>query len=135
MDAVSSAKNLIRQYEEMEDLDMMAHAKAGESRRAHDFIRVDLPIMLDVAEGRNPHERANLSERQAALLELTPGDMADKIDSDMSSARRVLGWVAPFAKDETKDFVLNHDSFGQELRDGLVTHQKAHAEAGSRSGN
>ena len=134
MDAVSSAKNLIRQYEEMEDLDMMAHAKAGESRRAHDFIRVDLPIMLDVAEGRNPHERANLSERQAALLELTPGDMADKIDSDMSSARRVLGWVAPFAKDETKDFVLNHDSFGQELRDGLVTHQKAHAEADRSAG-
>lgn len=134
MDAVSSAKNLIRQYEEMEDLDMMANAKAGESRRAHDFIRVDLPIMLDVAEGRDPHERQDLSARQKSLLELTPGDMADKIESDASSARRILGWVAPFAKEETKDFVLGHDSFSQELSKGLIANQKTHTEADRSAG-
>lgn len=124
MDAASSARNLIRQYEEMEDLDMMANAKAGESRRAHDFIRVDLPIMIDVAEGRNPSERENLSQRQKALLEMAPGDVANHINSNMATARRMLGWHAPFAKNETREFILGQETFTHELRNGLFAQRE-----------
>lgn len=120
MDPVQSAKTFIRQYESLEDLDMMSHAKAGDSRRAHDFVRVDLPLMIDVSEGRDPAAREDLSPRQAALLELAPADMSERINSDMRAARRVIGWSAPHAKDEMKDFVLDRETFSHELRNDFI---------------
>ena len=129
MDPVQSAKTFIRQFERLEDLDMMANARSGEARRTHDFVRVDLPLMLDVAQGRDPRARTDLDARQKALLELSPADMSDRINSDMETARRVLGWNAPFAKDETKDFILGKETFTHELRNDFVAKQEMHRDA------
>lgn len=124
MEAAENARKLINQYEKLEDLDMMANAKAGESRRTHDFVRVDLPLMIDVAEGRDPSERENLSQRQKALLEMSPGDVANHVNSNMETARRVLGWNAPFAKDETREFILGQETFTHELRNGFFAQRE-----------
>ena len=129
VEAAQNAKNFIRQFESLEDLDIMAHAKGGESRRAHDFIRVDLPLMIDVAEGRDPSQRENLSQRQKALLEMSPGDAANHVNSNMETARRVLGWNAPFAKDETKEFILRQETFTHELRNGFFAQRENQQEA------
>lgn len=129
MDPVQSAKTFIRQYERLEDLDMMANAKAGEARRTHDFVRIDLPLMIDVSEGRDPRARSDLHPRQEALLELSPADMSNRINSDMETARRVLGWNAPFAKDETRDFILGKETFTHELRNDFVAKQEMHRDA------
>jgi len=120
MDAATTARSFMGQFERMEDLDMMAHAKAGDSRRAHDFVRVDLPLMIDVFEGRDPSMREDITPRQSALLELAPADMAERINSDMRAARRVIGWSAPHAKDEMKDFVLDRETFSHELRNDFI---------------
>jgi len=119
---IQSAKQMAKHYEAMEDLSMMETAKAGNSRRAFYFIRNDLPLMLDVAQGRNPADREDLNERQKALLDMTPQDAAEKIKSDLSSARRVLGWTAPFATGENKDFVLGRDNFTNSLVDNFKAH-------------
>jgi hypothetical protein len=120
MDAAATARSFMSQFERMEDLDMMAHAKAGDSRRAHDFVRVDLPLMIDVFEGRDPAMREDITPRQSALLELGPADMAERINSDMRGARRVIGWSAPHAKGEMKDFVLDRETFSHELRNDFI---------------
>lgn len=119
----TTAKKMAIHYEAMEDLTMMEGAKAGESRRAYDFIRNDLPVMLTIADGKDPSE-INLNSRQKALLQLTPADAAKKIEEDASSARRILGWTAPFATGANKDFVLGRDNF----TGSLISNFKSHLE-------
>ena len=123
MTTLEQAREFIRKFETLEDLDMMAHAKAGDSRRAHDFVRVDLPLMMDMYQGNQPLERTDLSPRQEALLELTPRDMADQISSNMRGAKLVIGWNAPFAKDEMKEFILGRDEFTGDLYDEFIAQQ------------
>jgi len=123
--SAQKAKNFIRSFEVVEDLEMMAHAKYGDSRRAHDFVRVDLPLMIEVAEGRDPSKLPDLSSRQKALLELSPADMAERIEADRASAQRVLGWSAPLARDEARDFVTGQDSFTRDLQQGLVADRQS----------
>lgn len=123
MNRTDFARNIIDTFERMEDVDMMAHSKYGESRRAHDYIRVDLPLMIDVAEGRDPNARQDLSPRQEALLRLSPEDMARKIEEDAGSARRVIGYMAPFTGETTRSFITGYEDHTRQLSKGLVSHK------------
>ena len=124
--AIRRAATITQALEQHEDLDRLAGSRYGEERRAHDFARVDMPLLIDAANGRDPHQRENLSERQAELLKMAPADLAGHLKKNADAARRVFGWSMPHVTNEIREFIRNPDGFPSVLAKPFIAKQIRH---------
>ena len=64
MDPVIQAKAITFKAQESMTFDLMEGASAGEGQRIYDYIKVELPLLIEAHEGRDPTKLEGLSERQ-----------------------------------------------------------------------
>jgi len=123
IEAIDKAKRVTQTMEAYEDLDIMSKLKGGESRRAADYIRNDMPLMIAAARNEDPALMPDLNDLQKATLSLSARDLKEHIEGNRSAAARTLGWHAPFLKPEMRDFMNARDGMHEALSSPLVEHQ------------
>lgn len=122
-EAITKAQRIKNIMETFEDIEIMTKLKGGESRRAADYVKEDIPLMIEAAKGGDPNKLPNLSNRQKALLSLGNKDMADAIEKNHKSAKKILGWHAPVLKPDIRAFINDQDGLNNALKEPLLRQQ------------
>ena len=125
MDPVKQAHAITKNAAEVASLEFAEAYPSGENQRFYDYIKVELPLMIEAYEGRDPAALPGLTDRQKNLLDMTPTDLKDKILKDEEAARRMMGWVTPHSPDEIRQFITRGQSPSMTMLDILVYREES----------